>query len=114
LSQYRVLTRSSATTKIILGLTPSVFAGEPKIAVTRKTIGSTTMLVDPKPITVGQRLGVIQCAGPYLLTTAVAHYIGASVFLSSSFVSEISNVSESSACIFYMYLLLFIISTIVR
>jgi hypothetical protein len=70
----RVLTRSSATTKIILGLIPSVLAGKPNIAVTRKTIGSTTMLVDPKPITVGQRLGVIQCAGPYLLTTAEAHY----------------------------------------
>jgi hypothetical protein len=39
-----------------LGLIPSVFAGKPKIAVTRKTIGSTIILVDPKPITVGQRL----------------------------------------------------------
>lgn len=39
-----------------LGLIPSVFASEPKIAVARMTIGSTSMLVDPKPITVGQRL----------------------------------------------------------
>ena len=62
------------------------------------------MLVDPKPITVGQRLGVIQCAGPYLLTTAVAHYIGASslVCFSPPLLSVTYQTFLKAPCIFYV------------